>query len=283
MKVIKLIGGLGNQMFQYALYKSFESKGVKVYLDDFVYFEHEHCPPHSAYHLDVFNVKYNSIRRNYFYSFKLLAETYFRRYGFEIQLVDTYTEKEVCLYDSDVFNIRSSYILGYWQTSKYFEDIREVIKQDFTYKGPWTQKNSIYRDKMLSCESVCVHIRRGDYLKAANIYGGICTEDYYKKSIKLIKDKVDKPRFFIFSNDLEWCKAFFENEDYVVFVEGNDDAYSYMDMILMTYCKHHIIANSSFSWWGAWLSKEDGITVAPDKWLNTHKTPDIWCEDWIKI
>lgn len=283
MKVIKLIGGLGNQMFQYALYKAFESRGEEIYLDDNTYFKHENCPPHSVFHLDIFDVKYKSVRCNLVYSLKLLIENYLNRYGIGIKIVNTYKEKAVSSYDSSVFNTSSSYIVGYWQTSKYFENISEVIKQAFTYNGPWTDTNSAYRDEMTSCESVCVHIRRGDYLKAADIYGGICTEDYYRKSIKFIKDKVENPRFFVFSNDLDWCKTFFENEDNTVFVEGNDVAHSYMDMILMTYCKHHIVANSSFSWWGAWLSKEDGITVAPGKWLNTQETPDIWCEGWIKI
>jgi hypothetical protein len=114
-------------------------------------------------------------------------------------------------------------------------------------------------------------------------YLGICSENYYKKAIQYITENVKNPKFFVFSNDIEWSKKLFNDLD-VCYITGNDGLDSYMDMILMTFCKHHIIANSTFSWWGAVLSREsEGITIAPEKWLNTSQTHDIWMDDWIKI
>lgn len=283
MKTIKLIGGLGNQMFQYALYKAMICKGQKAMIDDYTYFKYEHCPSHAKYSLDIFDLKYNSIINHKFLLFIMLLERYLNRLGLNITLLSKYNEKIISTYENSVFETDKSYIIGFWQTEKYFQDIANEIKTDFTYKGKWSQKNLKYKKMMQESNSVCIHIRRGDYLNLSTIYGGICTEEYYLSAINYIKHREKNPIFYVFTNDMEWSKQFFENESNVIFVEGNEEENSYMDMILMTYCKHHIIANSSFSWWGAWLANKDGITIAPKKWLNTKETPDIWCDGWIKM
>ena len=284
MITVKLIGGLGNQMFQYALYRALELKGREVCLDDFTYFERESPPSHLMYHLDIFRLSYNrmnpAIMPDYLINPKSLLFRIYHKFHFGPFY---YFEKEVSKYDSNVLNPKNNqYLEGYWQTDKYFAEFKNEIKKDFTYKGEWTVDNAKYKEVMMNSNSVSLHIRRGDYLKHS-VYTGICTEDYYKHAIEYIKSHVSNPIFFIFSNDLEWCKFFFGENDNVVFVEGNDVEHSYMDMILMTYCKHHVIANSSFSWWGTWLGPEGGITIAPSKWYQSTDAPDIWCEDWIKI
>ncbi len=283
MKTIKLIGGLGNQMFQYALYKAMKCKGQKVRIDDYTYFKNEHCPSHATYRLDIFDLKYKSIRCNILLLMKLFLERFLNRLGLNITLIKKYNEKVVSSYDDSIFATDNKYIIGFWQTEKYFKDIANEIKTDFSYKGKWSHKNLEYKKMMQNTDSVSVHIRRGDYLNLSTIYGGICTENYYQNAIDYIRNIEKNPIFYVFTNDMEWSKHFFENKSNVIFVEGNEDENSYMDMILMTYCKHHIIANSSFSWWGAWLSHESGITIAPKKWLNTRETPDIWCHGWIKM
>lgn len=285
MKTVKLIGGLGNQMFQYALYRAMELKGFDVCLDDFTYFNRQNAPAHLAYHLDIFGLKYNKMNPEnmpeYLINPKSLLFKVFHKFHFGPTY---YFEKHVSKFDPSVFDDKNKnqYFEGYWQTAKYFENYREEIKKDFQYVGEWTKKNKEYRDFMKNSNSVSLHIRRGDYI-GRKAYEGICSEDYYHKAIDYIKEHVDSPNFFVFSNDLGWCKAFFGDEDNVVYVEGNDVEHSYMDMVLMTFCKHHVIANSSFSWWGAWLGAEGGITIAPNRWYQEIETPDIWCDGWIKM
>lgn len=285
MITVKLIGGLGNQMFQYALYRAFELKGRDVCLDDYTYFKLQSPPPHLVYHLDIFDLCFKKMvpqsLPNYLIKPGSMLFSLVRKFGIPLSL---YREKEASKFDSNVFSEKNvnKYFEGYWQTDKYFAEYRTEIKQDFQYVGEWSIENAKYKDMMVNSNSVSIHIRRGDYLKSS-VYTGICTENYYKNAINYIKSHVVNPIFFIFSNDLEWCKSFFRKEDTVIFVEGNDVEHSYMDMILMTYCKHHVIANSSFSWWGSWLGPEGGITIAPSKWYQNTETPDIWCEGWIKM
>lgn len=284
MIIVQLISGLGNQLFQYALYRSLQLKGKKVYLDDYTYYKLSGVPEDCTYQLDMWNLKYNSVSKNLILKIKFLIEKYLNKFGLKYTAFPKFKEKAVHTFDSTVFEIDNHYCEGWWQSEKYFKDIKNELKRDFEYKGKWSDKNREFRDLMRHTNSVCIHVRRGDYLKASDIYGNICTEDYYKKSIAYIKEKISNPHFFIFSNDIDWCKDFFKNEANATFVEGNEDyAVSYMDLVLMTYCKHHIIANSSFSWWGAWLSIEEGITISPKKWLNTKDTPDVWCDGWIKF
>lgn len=285
MITVKLLGGLGNQMFQYALYRAFELKGREVCLDNFTYFNCQSPPPHLVYHLDIFGLGYRKMDPAMMPKYIIDPNSFFFRLFHKYHFgPNYYFEKENSKYDPKVLTTKNNcqYYEGYWQTDKYFAEYRAEIKKDFKYIGEWTIENERYKDMMVKTNSVSLHIRRGDYLKHS-VYTGICTENYYKHAIEYIKEHVPNPTFFIFSNDLEWCKAFFVENDNVVFVEGNDVEHSYMDMILMTYCKHHVIANSSFSWWGAWLAPDKGLTIAPDKWYNDSETPDIWCNNWVKL
>lgn len=286
MITVKLIGGLGNQMFQYALYRALELKGREVCLDDYTYFNRQSPPPHLVYHLDIFGLKYRKMDPDKMPAFLIDPKSLLFRVAHKYNCgLRYYFEKEASKFDPDVFSPRNAnkYFEGYWQTDKYFEEYKKELKKDFSYIGEWSEDNLQYRKMMENSNSVSLHIRRGDYLKIAHAVGNICTEEYYRNAIQYIKQQIEKPSFFIFSNDLEWCKSFFNDNDNVVFVEGNDVEHSYMDMILMTFCKHHVIANSSFSWWGAWLAPEGGITIAPSKWYQKASTPDIWCKDWIKM
>ena len=132
-------------------------------------------------------------------------------------------------------------------------------------------------------ESVGIHVRRGDYLNIP-LYSGICDLPYYTRAIEYIKSKSKNPKFYIFSNDMEWCKINLPVEN-AVFVEANTGINSIFDMILLSSCKYNIIANSSFSWWGAWLNKNKKAVIAPTKWYNNKKR-DAAVElsaDWIRI
>ena len=136
-----------------------------------------------------------------------------------------------------------------------------------------------YRDSMIKDNSVSVHIRRGDYLEVDEVYGGICTEEYYEKAMKKMEDEVPDCHFFIFTNDIPWVKEHMTGENITV-VEGNDEDAGYIDMYLMTQCKHYILANSSFSWWGCYLnpSKEKKV-IAPKIWANGRDSRDIYTDE----
>lgn len=176
------------------------------------------------------------------------------------------------------------YIEGYWQCELYFSDIREKILE--TYRFPDFDKSQRrWIESIQSTCSVSVHIRRGDYLKYPYLQN-ICTLDYYKKAMQYFRDKFqNNVMFYIFTNDFPWAEQYFTEKD-CCFVKGNIGKDSFRDMQLMSLCRHHIIANSSFSWWGAWLNQNpDKMVIAPKKWVNN--TPeneiDIIPDNWLKI
>jgi hypothetical protein len=180
-----------------------------------------------------------------------------------------------------------SYIRGYWQSEKYFLDIANELRADFAFKNPMTAKNLELAKKIEGENSVSLHIRRGDYVKnpkASALYG-TCTLDYYSEAMQLMIGKLGMPHVFIFSDDIDWAKDNLLISAPHTFVYQNIGIDSYRDMQLMSLCKHNIIANSSFSWWGAWLNpSESKIVIAPRKWFSADiNDGDLIPEKWIRI
>ncbi len=180
-----------------------------------------------------------------------------------------------------------TYISGFYQTEKYFKYIREDLLKDFTLKTPLNKKNQEILDKINSTESVSLHFRRGDYTKKNNqkTYGTF-TEEYYQNAVKTIAEKTGKNlTLFVFSDDINWVKENVKFDYETVYVDVNNDKQGYFDLELMKHCKHNVIANSSFSWWGAWLNEnENKIVVAPQKWIATlDSNYDIIPENWITL
>jgi len=280
-----MFGGLGNQMFQYCLYRAMECQGIPVNIDDSYYSKVTSNSPF-AYHLDIFGITFNKIEDNslpaYISNNANVIHKLIKWIGIPSRI---YFEKKNGVYDPNVFAThRYKYIEGYWQSEKYFINIQNVIRQEFKYNGEWSKGNLAYKHDINNAESVSIHIRRGDYLKFSREYGGCCDLSYYLSAIQYMKDHLTNPIFYFFTNDINWCRQQFSHIKCSVFINGNNGINSYMDMILMSHCKHHIIANSTFSWWGAWLGKKsDSITIAPKIWMNTSSTDDIWCKDWIKL
>ena len=163
------------------------------------------------------------------------------------------------------------------------EEIRTIYKFDTSKLN--AKSSNLKRTVLDKCNTVSLHIRRGDKMSEANmkIYGGICTEEYYRKAVDYIKARVDDPTFVVFSDDIEWTKDNI-HLDNCVYVDWNKGEDSWQDMCLMSFCKHNINANSTFSWWGAWLnSNPDKIVVVPSAYIQGVCTPDIWPEKWIKM
>lgn len=278
---ININGGLGNQMFQYALYMALMQTGKKVQLDT----SHinrdmtnmKRCTIFEAFILDKEYPSLNSA------SNRIVCHLYNPLF---VLLNGQYHEVLVGKYDEKVSTIDRGYLDGFWQTEKYFSKYRDSVFAAFQLKQSLPEKsNRILLDIQKESTPVSLHIRLGDYNTPANrkIYGKICTEEYYNRAITYILSQYPNARFFLFSNDIEKAQSILPQIDYEI-VDVNNESTGWADMYLMSQCKHNIIANSSFSWWGAWLNQNpDKIVVAPSKWLNTREMPDICPESWIRL
>lgn len=287
MIIVRVTGGLGNQMFQYAMYKSLENKGKLVKLDSKSFYETK--KEHNGYELErIFDIKPNKPTKEDLEKFdenniSTLFKIKRKLFGDKKFVYDT---KEY-VFNKDVYKLKNSYLNGYWQSIKYFEGIENDIKKDFRFKNQLDNKNLEILNEIENSNSISIHIRRGDYMSPENynMYGCIATPTYYKKAIKVIEEKVENPTFFVFSNDMDWVKKNIQINSRVFYIDINSGNGSYKDMQLMSNCKHNIIANSSFSWWGAWLNEnKNKIVVAPKKWINREDVDsdkiELFCEGW---
>ena len=279
MVIVKVMGGLGNQMFQYALARKLQMLGKRVKLDISYY---QDIPDG-----DTLRTKWLS---EFGHSFEeILAPS---KWSLDAWIAKIEGEKYIWTesnynYDSSIYNVKRGYLIGYWQTEKYFDDIAPVIRQDFKLDVNKLNicEEKIYQKLKETKNAISLHIRRGDYLEPANFdyFGNVCTGLYYKRAIQYIRDRVENCKFFIFTDAPEDI-LINNNADYNYQIISNGKYNERFEMFLMSECKHHIIANSSFSWWGAWLdSRQDKIVVAPEQWTNKGDRQDIFCNDWIRI
>lgn len=288
MKIIRIIGGIGNQMFQYAFALSLQKHfPTEIVLIDTSLFNGYAL--HNGYELGrVFGVDLpiatgKDIRKvscyipNYKWS-RLYRKIFgYRKTEFkEPRLFDFWGETAFAI-------DRDCYYEGSWQNEKYFKDFQNEIREAFSFKQPLSEMNLNVLDEINENNSVSIHVRRGDYLNDP-AYQGVCDVPYYTNAIRYIKKRVEAPFFFIFSNDIDWCQEHITPLcDKYKIIGWNSGKDSWADMQLMSLCKHNIIAHSSFSWWGAWLNAhESKIVVAPRGWYNEKgitESPQL--EDWI--
>jgi len=288
--IVNIIGGIGNQMFQYALYKNLKSKFPVVKLDISGF---ESYAFHNGYELSaVFNVDAEFASKEEVdiladHSAAFLSRIRRKIFGRKKTYYNSYIQKDFG-FKSDVLKYDNMYLFGYWHGEKFFYDVRDAVTADFSFKEPLSGENLKIKELAERENSVSIHIRRGDYVtnQAVNrSLGNICTKEYYDKAIKTMNKKVKKPTYFVFSDDIKWAKDNF-NLGNCYFISWNNEDKSYNDMHLMSICKHNIIANSSFSWWGAYLNANpDKLVVAPGKWFNdpTRDTSDYIPSSWEKI
>ena len=281
--MIRMTGGLGNQMFEYALYLKLKSMGKDVKMDDFSCYG----PGERKKMLDVFGVTYDVMTREEYIKMTDSCLKLSHRIRRKLTGRKNLSYREASSnFDPEILKRDPALFEGYFQTDRYFADIEEKVREAFVFRRleltPQTKK---WEEQIRHCRAVSVHIRRGDYLlpKHSHLYEGICDDAYYEKAIGLMKEKYPDAKFFFFSNDPEWVKQHYQGAEYLV-VEGNDEEAGYADMYLMSKCRHHIIANSSFSWWGAWLNPDkDKTVVAPKRWLNGRDCSDIYTEEMILL
>lgn len=292
MVISHILGGIGNQMFQYAAGRALSQKTSQLHLVDLSGFSTYKL--HNGYELNrVFNVdvesadtkKINQLlgwKSNKF-AMKVLRRRQFSWLRGEEFVVEPSLDYWPGLWDRK----NNSYLFGYWQSELYFQKFEGIIRQDFSFRQPLIGKNLVLANEIENTSSISLHVRRGDYISdsATRSIMDVCSIDYYRKAIKYIVEQVEAPVFFIFSDDIAWVKKELDIKFPCTFVEHNRTEESYIDMQLMSLCRHNIIANSSFSWWGAWLnSNSQKIVVAPKRWFRREdKELSIVSKQWVRL
>lgn len=290
--IIFFQGGLGNQMFQYAFFLVRKKMNLNVDYDISLL---KHQNQHNGYELErIFDKESRSNCLNFFCLRVLYyAKCHSNLACFKLLIrvanwlgMELFIDSIPSIYTNIFSTHKKNFFLGYWQTEKYFCHIEKEIQATFEFKRELlSPETARFLRRIIETNSVSIHIRRGDYLSEINqgLYGGICTEMYYAKAITYICNKIDQPSFFVFSNEIDWVKNNVDipNPTYIDFNNGAD---SWQDMFLMSQCKHNIIANSSFSWWGAWLNRNTNkIVITPSCFINLEEDSDIIPDTWIRI
>ncbi len=266
---IMVTGGIGNQMFIYALYLKMKSIGKNVVLDASMY---DVLHIHNGYELNKYQIDELILKGKWYaYLYKILNRIFRGLF-----------EKDNESYRANLIYTKKPYIDGYWQSARYFAGVEPLLREHFQFRF-LNQTNQDMANRIKTLNSVSLHVRRGDY--AGTPGEGICTEQYYIKAVKVIEEQVKDPYFFIFSDDIEYCKKLFggmEMKYQIVDINhGDNNCY---DIYLMSQCHHNIIANSSFSWWGAWLNANPNkIVVAPSRWNQISHQLRPQLPGWILI
>lgn len=277
MIIVNLTGQLGNQMFQYALGRHLQMQGRKVSYYTGYY---EHHPSHDFALPRIFGIDLTEASANQVLAcredrHRLIDRIRRKIFGKKEKVFSENGTKSLA-FKPEVFVLKNGLVDGYWQSEKYFLPIAEIIRKCFTFPEA-AEKNKALSTEMQGNNSVSIHVRRGDYLNGFPVMD----ENYYKPAMQYFLNKYKDTHFYVFSDDVAWCKGHLSAE-MITFVDWNTGKNSPFDMWLMTQCKHNIIANSSFSWWGAWLNQHNGKEViAPKKWFNGVATPDVYCDGWI--
>ena len=284
MIISQVIGGLGNQMFQYAAGRALALRlGGNLALDISAF---ENYTLHQGFELTrVFAMSPaiasgQDLRRVLGWQHSSFVRSVLARRPFAALRSQRFVAEPHFHYWSGFKELADDvYLAGYWQSEKYFKPLVSQIREDFRFRLPLEGENAALAVRLSQTEAVSMHVRRGDYAsnpKTTSTHG-LCSLDYYRAAVAHVAGKVEKPEFFIFSDDIDWVKANLPIDFPHHFVAHNKGAASYNDMRLMSLCRHHVIANSSFSWWGAWLNqKPEKIVVAPRRWFaNDNDVSDL--------
>lgn len=273
MIVVKLIGGLGNQMFQYATAKALAlEKKQKLYIDTSAFKNYDL----HAYGLHHFNIKAKEYKQK---------SKWYRKIKNKLKLVTNYKEASF-RFNPELFKIKTkdTFLYGYFQSEDYFLNHRTTLLEDFKITSKLKKETEVLLNNISKTNAVSIHIRRGDFLQ--HDVHNTSKADYYNTAMQCIEDKIEQPTYYLFSDDIEWVKNNFKTNFKAVFVDFNDALTGFEDLKLMSHCQHNIVANSSFSWWSAWINTNpDKIVIAPKKWFNgdQYDYTDVVPKSWIKI
>jgi len=293
MIISKLIGGLGNQMFQYAAGRALSIRTDQALLLDLEGYKkyklHHGFQIERVFKVDICRARNEDIRNVLGWRAGKITRKLFNRLkipmlnGSRLAIEPHFN----CWQELLSKRVESRYLMGYWQSEKYFKEYEEQIRSDFTFANPLEGFNFEIANKLKNCESVSLHVRRGDYVthKQTTKILNSCSIEYYNDAISHITKIIPSATFFIFSDEPQWVyknlKIPFNNE----IICNNYGESSYIDMQLMSLCKHHIISNSTFAWWGAWLNtSRNKVVVAPRKWfLDGRDDSDLLPLQWMQI
>ena len=296
MKYVALTGGLGNKMFIYAFCVGLRQRGEKTVL--FVpRNKNSKGYGHQGYELDKlfgiqefdgwkFRIQTTCLKQ--YSNFIRLFPARFKVSLFKCVGVEVVKVPENFIFYPSVFEFihKHQLFMGTWQSEQFFDGATSLVRQSFQFKQTLLSSLTVELSKSVQSQnSVSVHIRRGDYLSDQYVTGfdGICTPEYYAKAIELIRSKQEKTVFYIFTDDKDWVTENFRLDN-AVYVLHNTGIDSWQDMYLMSQCKHNIIANSSFSWWGAWLNTNSNkMVIAPKKWWRLFEKDDVVPDNWVRI
>ncbi|MCM1134047.1 MAG: alpha-1,2-fucosyltransferase [Clostridium sp.] len=307
MNIIRMSGGLGNQMFQYALYLKLRSMGKEVKFDDINEYRGENTRPIM---LAVFGITYPRAAWDEIIEFTDGSMSLLKRIRRKLFGRRAVEYREKGFYDEQVLSFDSMYLRGDFKSEKYFEDVKEEVRKLYCFPELEAMHlpDKLYRntraclDAIESTEAVGMHMYRSDSRLDEELYEGICTEKYYEGAARFIQEKHPEAFFYIFSNEPKWVKKWVEDlitsqisedmdreeilslEKRFVLVEANTEYTGYLDMLLMSKCRHNVISNSSFSWWAAWLNDNpDKLVVAPDRWVNDRDSADVYTKGMILV
>jgi hypothetical protein len=302
--IVHLRGGLGNQLFQYAMGRRMAyANDARLLLDTSAYAHSKTPDPILGIRqlgLSYFNIAGKFIAQRDFPNKSKINEFidkyYNKYYGFVdankpyyLKHYITEPEENHFTFDSHIYNrkICSTIILdGYWQTEKYFLDISDLLRRELSIKSAPDEANQLLGEAIQSTNSVCLHIRHGDNARTPTRGLGVLSLEYYWAAINLLNLDVPNPHYFIFSDDMEWTRKSLNNISPATYVTINSDRRNYEDLRLMSLCKHHITGNSTFSWWGAWLGKKQNqIVYAPKRYYQSvdRPNPDLYPDTWRTI
>ncbi len=286
MIIVNLKGGIGNQLFQYALGRHLALKNNTELKLDISGLDKANKVGdiYRPFDLDSFSIKATIANNDEVsklkYPYGLLSKAW-RWFSFKI------LKEKNLVFDPKVLKWSDNlYLDGYWQSPKYFDDIRETLLSELVFNRILSTSAQDYLKQIETNNSIALHVRRGDYVKNPTVLKefGICSNDYYTKAVKYISENVTHPIFFVFSDDIEWVKENIHLPESTIYVKGPNMT-AIEDLVLMSKCQHNIIANSSFSWWSAWLNDHfDKIVIAPAPWFDTIEyDKDLIPKSWIQI
>jgi hypothetical protein len=288
MIIVNLTGGLGNQLFQYAFGKYLAvENNCELKLDVSSYENYEW----HDYSLSPFKINEIFASPEECQSFKGTGLNFFQKIYRKLLRLNYLVAEDTFQFNPN-YKLKKApiYLDGYWQSENYFKEIETIIRKEFIVKKAPSYKNQTLIEKIQHENAVSLHIRRGNYVNVSHVNEthGTSSLEYYKSAVDIISSKEASPIFYIFSDDISWAKNNLNLDFETVFVDINDAKSDYEDLRLMFTCKHNIIANSTFSWWGAWLNTNSKkIVIAPKVWFNdidlNNQTDYLIPSEWLRI
>ena len=295
--VVRLIGGLGNQLFQYALGRQISLlKQVPLKLD-LSAFQND---PDRSFALHRYNIAATIAsdkevaRYTAFYDHNTLFARLYRKA--ESKILPRFKRRyfkeiDYYVYDDEVMQVAPKVLIeGFWQHCRYFENLDPRVLKELTLKEKFLNAiPAVISEIKQNDTAVALHVRRGDYVANPDNLNwfGVMPVSYYQQAIDYIRNQIVKPVFYIFSDDLEWAKQNIVTDASVVYVDIDGGTKDYLELYAMSTCRHNIIANSSFSWWGAFLNTNPNkIVIAPEQWIAAPEVNEhvaIQMPDWIKV